>query len=361
MAKKTTIKKTPPKKPAAKKAEPKKSAPKKAAAKAGRKVAVEDLLDRILTLEIVRVTERAAVAAARLRGRGNEKDADQAAVDAMRRELNRLPIAGTVVIGEGERDEAPMLYIGEKVGTGEGPRVDIALDPLEGTTICAKDLPNSLAVIAMAESGSLLNAPDVYMDKIAIGPGYPRGIVKLDASPAENIRALAKAKGVPVNEITACVLDRPRHSSLIEELRDVGAGIRLIGDGDIAGVIHTTDSRATGIDIYLGIGGAPEGVLAAAALRCIGGQMQGRLVLDTEEKRTRAKKMGIDDADRVYNMEELASGDVFFSATGVTDGNLLSGVHFGRDLITTETIVMRSSTGTVRRIRGEHKNIAKFA
>jgi len=352
MAKKTTPKKTTDTKGAPGKAAPARSA---------RRLAVEDILDRILTLEIVRVTERAAVAAARLRGRGNEKAADQAAVDAMRRELNRLPIAGTVVIGEGERDEAPMLYIGEKVGTGEGPRVDIALDPLEGTTICAKDLPNSLAVIAMAESGSLLNAPDVYMDKIAIGPGYPRGLVALDKSPADNIRALAKAKGVPVNEITACVLDRPRHASLIEELRDIGAGIRLIGDGDIAGVIHTTDSRATGIDIYLGIGGAPEGVLAAAALRCIGGQMQGRLVLDTEEKRARARKMGIEEPNRVYNMEELASGDVFFSATGVTDGNLLSGVHFGRELITTETIVMRSSTGTVRRIRAEHKNLDKFA
>jgi len=321
---------------------------------------VSAILDRILTLEIVRVTERAAVAAARQRGRGDEKAADQAAVDAMRRELNRLPIDGTVVIGEGERDEAPMLYIGEEVGTKEGPKTDIALDPLEGTTICAKDLPNSLAVIAIAEGGSLLNAPDVYMDKIAIGPGYPAGLVKLSASPADNIKALAKAKGVPVNEITACVLDRPRHASIIEDIRAVGAGVRLIGDGDIAGVIHTTDPDETGIDIYMGIGGAPEGVLAAAALRCIGGQMEGRLILDTDEKRKRARKMGIDDFERVYQMEEMARGDVLFAATGVTDGNLLSGVRFGKDKVMTETVVMRSSTGTVRWIKAEHRMLSKF-
>src|SRR5690606_15195163 len=241
-------------------------------------------LDRILTLELVRVTERAAVAAARLRGRGDEKAADQVAVDAMRAELNRLPINGTVVIGEGERDEAPMLYIGEEVGTGEGPGVDIALDPLEGTTICAKNLPNSLAVIAIAEKGSLLFAPDVYMDKIAVGPGYAQGVIDIDASPEENIRKVAEAKGVPVGEVTACILDRPRHAKLIEAVRGTGAAIRLIGDGDVAGVIHTTDPDETGIDIYLGTGGAPEGVLAAAALRCIGGQMQGRLLLDTPEK-----------------------------------------------------------------------------
>ncbi len=317
-------------------------------------------LDRILTLEIVRVTERAAVAAARMRGRGDEKAADQAAVDAMRRELNRLPIDGTVVIGEGERDEAPMLYIGEEVGTKEGPKVDIALDPLEGTTICAKDLPNSLAVVAFAEGGSLLNAPDVYMDKIAIGPGYPAGVVSLDATPVQNIKALAKAKGVPVGEITACILDRPRHAAIIEGVRAAGAGIRLIGDGDIAGVIHTTDPDETGIDIYLGIGGAPEGVLAAAALRCIGGQMEGRLVLDTEEKRARARKMGIDRPDRIYQMEEMARGDVLFAATGVTDGNLLSGVRFGKASIMTETVVMRSSTQTVRWIRAEHRTFSKF-
>lgn len=318
------------------------------------------VIDRVLTLELVRVTERAAVAAARLRGQGDEKSADQAAVDAMRRELNRLDISGTVVIGEGERDEAPMLFIGETVGTGKGPKVDIALDPLEGTTICAKDLPNSLAVIAIAEGGSLLNAPDVYMDKVAVGPGYPEGIVQLNDSPAENVKRVAEAKGVPVNETIACVLDRPRHAKIIEELRALGTGIRLIGDGDIAGVIHTTDTENTGIDIYLGIGGAPEGVLAAAALRCIGGQMQGRLILDTREKVERAARMGIEDPDKVYSMEEMAQGDVLFAATGVTDGNLLDGVRFGKTIITTETIVMRSATQTVRTIRGEHRNFAKF-
>ena len=249
-----------------------------------------EALDRILTLELARVTERAAVAAARLRGRGDEMAADQAAVDAMRRELNCLPIDGTVTIGEGERDEAPMLYIGETVGTGDGPAVDIALDPLEGTTICAKNLPNSLAVIAMAPKGGLLNAPDSYMDKIAVGPGYPAGIVDLDAPVIENIEALAKAKGVPVGEITACVLDRPRHARLIEDLRATGVSVRLIGDGDVAGVIHTTDAEETGIDIYMGIGGAPEGVLAAAALRCIGGQMQGRLVITRDEQVERHRK-----------------------------------------------------------------------
>ena len=317
-------------------------------------------LDRILTLEIARVTERAAVAAARLRGRGDEKAADQVAVDAMRQELNRLPIDGTVVIGEGERDEAPMLYIGEEVGTREGAKVDIALDPLEGTTICAKNLPNSLAVIAIAEKGSLLYAPDVYMEKIAIGPGYPAGTVSLDASPAENIHAVAKAKGVPVNEVTACILDRPRHARLIEEVRDTGAAIRLIGDGDVAGVIHTTDPEETGIDIYLGIGGAPEGVLAAAALRCIGGQMQGRLQLNTEEKIARAAKMGITDPKRVYAMEDMARGDVLFAATGVTDGNMLAGVRFTQQAIITHTIVMRSSSRTVREIRSRHQDLGKF-
>ncbi|MBO6541125.1 MAG: class II fructose-bisphosphatase [Rhizobiaceae bacterium] len=317
-------------------------------------------LDRILTLELVRVTERAAVAAARLRGRGDEKEADQAAVDAMRAELNRLPIKGTVVIGEGERDEAPMLYIGEEVGDGEGPEVDIALDPLEGTTICAKNLPNSLAVIAIAERGSLLYAPDVYMDKIAVGPGYPAGIVDLDAPAAENIANIAKAKCVAVSDITACILDRPRHARLIEAVRDTGAAIRLIGDGDVAGVIHTTDPDETGIDIYMGSGGAPEGVLAAAALRCIGGQMQGRLQLNTDDKIARAAKMGISDPLKVYTMEEMARGDVLFAATGVTDGNLLSGVKFGRDSIETETIVMRSSSQTVRSIKARHQDMDKF-
>jgi fructose-1,6-bisphosphatase II / sedoheptulose-1,7-bisphosphatase len=319
-----------------------------------------EALDRILTLELARVTERAAVAAARLRGRGDEMSADQAAVDAMRRELNCLPIDGMVVIGEGERDEAPMLYIGEKVGTGKGPAVDIALDPLEGTTICAKNLPNSLAVIALAPKGGLLNAPDSYMDKIAIGPGYPAGIVDLDAPVAENIDALAKAKGVPVGEITACVLDRPRHARLIEDLRATGVSVRLIGDGDVAGIIHTTDPDETGIDIYMGIGGAPEGVLAAAALRCIGGQMQGRLVITRDEQVERAHKMGISDIKRKYTMEEMATGDVLFAATGVTDGNFLQGVRFGRNDITTHTVVMRSTTGTVRYIKARHTQVEKF-
>ena len=318
-------------------------------------------LDRILALELARVTERAAVAAARLRGRGDEKAADQVAVDAMRSELNRLPIAGTVVIGEGERDEAPMLYIGEEVGSGRGPTVDIALDPLEGTTICAKNLPNSLAVIAIAEKGSLLFAPDVYMEKIAIGPGFPEGVVDLDAPAIENIENLAKAKGVPVSEITACILDRPRHAKIIDAVRGSGAAIRLIGDGDVAGVIHTTDPDETGIDIYIGIGGAPEGVLAAAALRCTGGQMQGRLVLDTDEKRARAEKMGISDPAKVYAMNDMASGEVFFSATGVTDGNMLSGVKFAKNYIQTETIVMRSSSKTVREIKARHQDMEKFS
>jgi len=318
------------------------------------------VLDRILTLELVRVTERAAVAAARLRGRGDEKAADQAAVDAMRRELNQLPIDGTVVIGEGERDEAPMLYIGEKVGTRKGPEVDIALDPLEGTTICAKNLPNSIATIAIAEKGGLLNAPDSYMDKIAIGPGYPKGVVDLDAPAADNIHAMAKAKDVPVSEITACILDRPRHAKLIEDVRQTGAAIRLIGDGDVAGVIHTTDPEETGIDIYMGIGGAPEGVLAAAALRCIGGQMQGRLVITMDEQRGRAAKMGITDVNRKYELEEMASGDVYFAATGVTDCNMLTGVRFLKDRIGTHTVVMRSSTGTVRWIKAVHTDLARF-
>lgn len=316
-------------------------------------------LDRILTMELVRVTERAAVAAARLRGRGDEMAADQVAVDAMRQELNRLAINGTVVIGEGERDEAPMLYIGEEVGSG-GPEVDIALDPLEGTTICAKNLPNALAVIAIAEKGSLLFAPDVYMDKIAVGPGYPEGVIDIDASPADNIASVAKAKGVPVEEVTACILDRPRHAKLIEAVRATGAAIRLIGDGDVAGVIHTTDPDETGIDIYLGTGGAPEGVLAAAALRCTGGQMQGRLLLDSAEKVARAATMGITDPNKVYRVEEMARGDVLFAATGVTDGNMLAGVKFGRDSITTHTIVLRSSSKTVREIKARHQDLEKF-
>src|SRR5256714_1615378 len=284
-------------------------------------------LERVLTLEIVRVTERAAVSAARLCGRGNEKAADQAAVDAMRRELNKLPINGTIVIGEGERDEAPMLFIGETVGNKHGPRVDIAGDPLEGTTLCAKNIPGAIAPMAMAEGGTLLNAPDVYMEKIAIGPGYPVGVVDLDAPAEENIRGLAKAKGVEPAEITALILDRPRHADLIAGVRKAAAAVRLITDGDLVGVIHTADAANTGVDIYIGIGGAPEGVLAAAALRCIGGQMQCRLVLDTEEKRERAAKMGIRDPRKKDDIEDMVRGECLFAATGVSDGNLLRAVR----------------------------------
>jgi fructose-1,6-bisphosphatase II / sedoheptulose-1,7-bisphosphatase len=317
-------------------------------------------IERVLTIEIVRVTERAAVAAARLRGRGNEKAADQAAVDAMRRELNNLPIDGTVVIGEGERDEAPMLFIGETVGNKHGPKVDIAVDPLEGTTLCAKNMQGAIAVMAMAEGGTLLNAPDVYMEKIAIGPGYPKGVVDLDATPEENIRALAKAKGVKPEEICALVLDRPRHSELITAARKSGAAVRMITDGDVAGVIHTADSANTGIDIYIGIGGAPEGVLAAAALRCIGGQMQARLILDTDEKKKRAATMGVKDPRKKYDMHDMVRGDCLFSATGVTDGPFLRGVRFAKDRIYTHTVVMRSVTGTVRWIDAEHRDLKKF-
>ena len=316
-------------------------------------------LERILSLEIVRVTERAAVAAARLCGRGDEKAADQAAVDAMRRELNTLPIDGTVVIGEGERDEAPMLFIGETLGSRIGPKVDIAVDPLEGTTLCAKAMPGAIATMAMAEGGSLLNAPDVYMEKIAVGPGYPQDVVDLDAPAEDNIRKLAKAKGVKPSDITALVLDRPRHADVIAGVRKAGAAVRLITDGDVAGIIHTADP-GTGIDIYIGIGGAPEGVLAAAAMRCIGGQIQCRLLLDTQEKRERALKMGISDPRRRYRMEDMVRGDCLFAATGVTDGAMLRGVKFKRDAIETETVVMRSVTGTVRWIRAEHRQLDKF-
>ncbi|MGI9464950.1 MAG: class II fructose-bisphosphatase [Aestuariivirgaceae bacterium] len=309
------------------------------------------MLNRMLTIEIVRVTEAAAIAAARLRGRGDEKQADQVAVDAMRTALNHIEMDAKVVIGEGERDEAPMLYIGEKVGTGKGQKIDIALDPLEGTTLTAKAMPNALAVIAMAEGGSLLHSPDCYMEKVAIGGGYPDGIVDLDASPQENVGRLAEAKGVPVADITACVLDRPRHAEIIAGLREAGAAVRLITDGDVAGVIHTANPSETGIDIYIGTGGAPEGVLAAAALRCIGGQMQGRLVLRQREERERAAKMGIEDPDKKFDLTEMASGDVIFAATGVTDGSMLAGVRFEPNAVTTETVVMRSATGTVRWIK----------
>ncbi|GBE42760.1 MAG TPA: class II fructose-bisphosphatase [Rhizobiales bacterium] len=311
-------------------------------------------LSRMLALEIARVTESAAIAAARLRGCGDEVAADQAAVDAMRKELNRLPIRGRIVIGEGERDEAPMLYIGEEVGQGEGPEVDIAVDPLEGTTICAKAEPNALAVVAFAEKGSLLYAPDIYMEKIAIGPGFQPGLVDLDAAPKDNLSALAKAKGVPIEEITACILDRPRHAKLIENVRKAGAAIRLIGDGDIAGVIHTANADETGIDIYMGIGGAPEGVLAAAALRCIGGQIQARLHAMSDQHRARVAEIGIEDIDRKYTLEDLASGDVLFAATGVTSGSMLQGVRFRAGATRTETVVMRAKTRTVRWIKTEH-------
>lgn len=319
----------------------------------------ELLLERILTLEIVRVTERAAVSSARLRGHGRDKASDQAAVDAMRRELNKLPIDGTVVIGEGELDEAPMLFIGEKVGTRSGPKVDIAVDPLEGTTLCAKNMPGAIATLAMAEAGTLLHAPDVYMDKIAIGPGYPKGTIDLDASPEDNIMSLAKAKGVKPEAITAILLDRPRHADIIAAIRKTGAAVSLISDGDVAGVIHCAEPK-TGIDIYLGIGGAPEGVLAAAALRCIGGQMQTRLVLDTEERRERSLKMGIKDPQKKYEIEDMVRGDCLFAATGVTDGPMLRGVKFGKEIIETETVVMRSVTGTVRRVHAEHRQLDKF-
>jgi fructose-1,6-bisphosphatase II / sedoheptulose-1,7-bisphosphatase len=315
------------------------------------------MLSRTLTIEIARVTEAAAIAAAHWRGRGDEKQADQAAVDAMRQALNSiLDMDGLVVIGEGERDEAPMLYIGEKVGSGTGQRIDIALDPLEGTTLCAKAMPNAIACVAMADGGSLLHAPDTYMDKIAIGGGYPEGVVDLDLPPAENIRRLAKAKGVAPREVSACILDRPRHEALIQSVRETGASIRLITDGDVAGVIHTATPDETGIDIYMGIGGAPEGVLAAAALRCIGGQMQGRLITKSEEQKARARKMGIEDFNKKFSMQEMAKGDVMFAATGVTTGSMLEGVHFEPGYVTTETVVMRSATGTVRWIKNRRKS-----
>ena len=319
-------------------------------------VAASHVLDRVLVLEMVRVTEAAAVAASKLIGRGNEKAADHAAVEAMREALNQLEFDGTVVIGEGERDEAPMLFIGEKVGAaqGTGPKIDIALDPLEGTTITAKAGPNALAVLAIAEEGCLLNAPDVYMEKLAVGPGFAEGVIDLRRSPSENVRAIAAAKGVDPAEIIACVLDRPRHAELIAELRSLGCGIQLIPDGDVAGVIAVTNPE-TGIDVYMGQGGAPEGVLAAAALRCVGGQFQGRLVFRNDAERARAAKWGVEDLDRVYDLEDLARGDVIFAATGVTDGSLLAGVKRRPRMITTESVVMRASTGTVRWVKGEHR------
>ena len=313
-------------------------------------------MDRVLVLEMVRVTEAAAISASKLIGRGDEKAADAAAVEAMRKAFDELYMDGTVVIGEGERDEAPMLYIGEKVGgaPGRGPKIDIALDPLEGTTITAKAGPNALAVLAAAEEGCLLNAPDVYMDKLAVGPGYPEGIIDLAKSPSENVKAVAAAKGVEPHEIIVCVLDRPRHADLIAELRGLGCGIQLIPDGDVAGVIAVTNPETT-IDMYMGQGGAPEGVLAAAALRCVGGQFNGRLVFRNDDERSRAHKWGIEDLNRIYKLGDLAKGDCIFAATGVTDGSLLSGVkRLPGGKMTTESVVMRASSGTVRWVRGEH-------
>jgi fructose-1,6-bisphosphatase II / sedoheptulose-1,7-bisphosphatase len=306
--------------------------------------------DRMLSLGLARVSEAAAIACAGHIGRGDEKAADQAAVDAMRKELNKLDITGVVVIGEGERDEAPMLYIGEQVGSGNGPAVDIALDPLEGTTLCAKDMPNALAVIAMGPRGSMLHAPDVYMDKVAIGPGYKRGAVTLAMTPSERVSALAAAKGSSTRDVTVCVLDRPRHAGMIAEIRSTGAAIRLITDGDVAGVMHCADPARTGIDIYMGEGGAPEGVLAAAALKCMGGQIFGKLIFRNDDERARARKAGITNFDRVYTRDDMVTGDVIFAATGVTDGSLLPGIRREVGHVTAETILMRSKTGSVRRM-----------
>jgi fructose-1,6-bisphosphatase II / sedoheptulose-1,7-bisphosphatase len=306
--------------------------------------------DRLLSLGLARVSEAAALASAKLIGRGDEKAADQAAVNAMRDQLNLLDISGVVVIGEGERDEAPMLFIGEEVGTGKGPAVDIALDPLEGTTLTAKDMPNALTVIAMAPRGTLLHAPDVYMDKLAIGPGYPIDTVTLSMSPAERVQALARAKGVTADQITVCILERPRHEDLIAEVRSTGAAIRLITDGDVAGVIHCAESEITGIDMYMGSGGAPEGVLAASALKCMGGQIYGRLLFRNDDERGRAAKAGITDLNRIYTRDEMVTADVIFAATGVTQGSILAGIKMEPGWVTTETILMRSKTGSVRRM-----------
>ena len=311
---------------------------------------VEEFQDRLLSLGLARVSEAAALASAALIGRGDEKAADQAAVNAMREQLNLLDIAGVVVIGEGERDEAPMLYIGEKVGTGNGPAVDIALDPLEGTTLTAKDMPNALTVIAMAPRGTLLHAPDVYMEKLAIGPGFATDTVTLHMTPSERVRALAAAKGCAPTDITVCVLERPRHEAMIEELRATGAAIRLITDGDVAGIIHCAEAAITGIDMYMGSGGAPEGVLAAAALKCMGGQMYGQLLFRNDDERSRAKRAGITDYNRIYTRDDLVTADVIFAATGVTQGSILKGIQTKPGWVTTETILMRSKTGSLRRM-----------
>ena len=309
-----------------------------------------DFNDRMLSLGLARVSEAAAIASADLIGRGDEKAADQAAVNAMRDQLNKLDISGVVVIGEGERDEAPMLYIGEEVGSGHGPGVDIALDPLEGTTLTAKDMPNAFTVIAMGPRGSMLHAPDVYMEKLAIGPGYKTDLVSLEMSPRERILALAKAKKCEAKDITVCVLDRPRHQKIIEDVRSTGAAIRLITDGDVAGVMHCAEPSTTGIDIYMGIGGAPEGVLAAAALKCMGGQIYGRLIFRNDDEKARAIKAGIKDFDRIYTKDEMVTQDVIFAATGVTGGSLLPAIKREVGFVTTETILMRSKTGSIRRM-----------
>ena len=309
-----------------------------------------DFNDRMLSLGLARVSEAAAIATVDLIGRGDEKAADQAAVNAMRSQLNKMDIAGVVVIGEGERDEAPMLYIGEEVGTGHGPAVDIALDPLEGTTLTAKDMPNALTVISIGPRGSMLHAPDVYMDKLAIGPGFAPDTVTLDMSPSERIEALAKAKGCSQREITVCVLDRPRHEKMVDELRETGASIRLITDGDVAGVMHCAEPDITGIDIYMGSGGAPEGVLAASALKCMGGQIYGRLLFRNDDERARAASAGITDLNRIYTRDDMVRGDVIFAATGVTSGSLLPGIKREVGYFTTETVLMRSKTGSVRRM-----------
>lgn len=314
----------------------------------------ETYLDRVLTMEVGRCTEAAAIAASTKIGRGDKESADQAAVSALREAFNKLEMDGTVVIGEGERDEAPMLYIGEKVGSGAGPKIDIALDPLEGTTLTAKAMANALAVVAMAQGGTLLHSPDVYMDKIACGRGYPEGVIDLDASVEDNIAALAKEKGVPTEEITLCILDRERHQPLIDGARKMGSRVFLIPDGDVAGVFHTTE-ESTGIDLYVGQGGAPEGVLAAAALRCVGGQMQARLSFRNDDERARAERAGITDLGKKYMLRDLASGDVIFAATGVTNGTMLDGVRWERGHVNTHTVVMRSKTGTVRYIRARTK------
>jgi fructose-1,6-bisphosphatase II / sedoheptulose-1,7-bisphosphatase len=312
--------------------------------------------DRMLSLGLARVSEQSAIAAAKHLGSGDEKAADQAAVDAMRTQLNLLDIRGVVVIGEGERDEAPMLFIGEEVGSGQGPAVDIALDPLEGTTLTAKDMPNALTVIAMGPRGSMLNAPDVYMDKLAIGPGYPEGVVTLEMTPTERILALAKAKGGKPSDVMLCVLERPRHAELVREIRETGARIRLITDGDVAGVIHCAETHLTGIDMYMGAGGAPEGVLAAAAMKCMGGQMQGRLLFRNDDERGRARKAGIEDLDKIYSRDEMVREHVIFAATGVTDGSIVKGARRDGEWLETETILMRSKSGSMRRLLYRQKN-----